>query len=324
MRGKRFFVVLICSVVAWTFSAAGVVVPFRAGGAGRASVYAAVRVSAGAAKKKYEAASKAAAKAKAQYRKAQAETSEWKARYEKVYPSYRRGSLGFFESVGAKTAVNTLKTCTYSSYIRTAAKGASEKDILDDATALDHMADSFSHMKYLNNLRKSLGLSELRVTDTLMACAQADADYSDRHIGHAEQFPVAENVAWNYGSNPYFQWYDEEKKIYDAGTGDFSRVGHYLNCINREYEITGYGICSRGSTNGWITFDQVFAFDTGETSYTVDQYEARFRKYAGGMLDTVQKYREAVRTEKKRKAAYSKALKQKKAAYSVYRKARKG
>ena len=324
MIRKRIIVVMLCSVVAWTFSAASGAVLFRADISGYASVYAASRVSSGAAKKKYVDASRAAAKAKKRYRDAQSATAGWKTRYDRVYPSYRRGSVGFFESVGAKNALNELNTCKYSSYIRTADKGASEKDILADATALDHMADSFSHMEYMNHLRKSLGLSELRITDTMMARAQADADYSDRNIGHAEQFPVAENVAWNGGSNPYYQWYDNEKKIYDAGTRDFSRVGHYLNCINPEYEVTGYGICSRGSLNGWITFAQVFGFDTGEASYTVEQYEARFRHYAGSMIDTVENYHEAVRTEKERKSAYSKALKQKKAAYSAYQKARKG
>ena len=43
---------------------------------------------------------------------------------------------------------------------------------------------------------QSLGI--LKVTDYMMATAQADANYSLTNIGHAQQFDIGENLAWGY------------------------------------------------------------------------------------------------------------------------------
>ncbi|MBR3158788.1 MAG: BspA family leucine-rich repeat surface protein [Atopobiaceae bacterium] len=220
-----------------------------------------------------------------------------------------QGSFGFFQSVGATDAVDALENCNYKDKIK---KGEEV-----DATSLDNMKASFQWIRKLNEIRSGLGLSELKVTNLLMAYAQADADYSDTVIGHAQQFSdlsltgyiSGENAAWNWGSNPFSQWYDQEKGYFDAAyksitgnstvpTGEAAytwyksnvsavtqylssnypnkSVGHYINDINPNFSACGFGVCTRGTKYGY-TYVQFFGGNTA--AYTVDEYEQRFLEY---------------------------------------------
>ncbi len=77
-------------------------------------------------------------------------------------------------------------------------------ELLDQAA--DKLYKALDIIEKCNQLRAQEGKSELKVTDTLMAMAQADADYSVIAIGHAQQYQVAENCAFG-GSNPFDGWY---------------------------------------------------------------------------------------------------------------------
>lgn len=257
-----------------------------------------------------------------------------KADYDTAVARKSKGSYGFFESLGATNATNALTTCKYKDCI----KLGDEKD----ATSLTNMAASFKWMKRLNEIRKSVGLNELKVTSTLMAYAQADGDYSDTVVAHAQQFIVGENIAWNYGSDPYLQWYDEEKAIFDkaaaelgqttpltgaaayeyysnnkteieAKAGGYSEIGHYLNDINTDYTVTGFSVTTRGTMNKWNTYTQVFYFSSSETTYTVDQYESLFNNYITTMNNTITSYNAAVAENDTAQAALATA----KAAYDT-------
>jgi|GEM_PF-1803064 len=188
------------------------------------------------------------------------------------------GSFGFFEYYEATGALDALNDSTYAD--------KTQKGNADDATSLDSMKVSLVWINALNEIRSDLGLGELTVTDYLMACAQADANYSDTVMGHAEQFDVAENLAWNYGSDPFEQWYDEEKALYDEGERDFGKVGHYLNCIDPDYTVTGFAICTRRTMNRYFTYDQTFDF-SGSPSFTVDEYEERIDAYVSAMEEAI-------------------------------------
>ena len=200
-----------------------------------------------------------------------------------------KGSFGFFEYVGATDALSVLTDSTYASYT---VQGDPE-----DATSLDNMRNTIQWIRECNRLRVSRDQGVLTVNDTLMAMAQADANYSDVNIGHAQQFNVGENLAWNY-SNPFNGWYDREKQVFDGyvESGDYPNlkqyefnaygayqaypsiygsIGHYINIINSSYTNTGFAICTRGS-NYKITHCQVFSSGSG---MSVDDYEARFMEY---------------------------------------------
>ena len=225
------------------------------------------------------------------------------------------GSPGFFNSIGATQATDVFSSCTYSSYI----KVGDEKD----ATSLSNMAKTFTYMKELNDIRKSLGLGELKVTSTLMAYAQADVDYSDVNTSHAQQFNVGENLAWNYGTDPYIQWYTNEKKFFDEAAESLGQtteltgkaaleyynnnktdidayvkskynksVGHYINDIRDTYTVTGFAISDRGTKYGY-TYGQVFYYSSSETKYTVAEYETMFNDYLEDIETKINNYNTA-------------------------------
>lgn len=179
-------------------------------------------------------------------------------------------AVDFFSSRGSSNAVSAILNSKYSGYTNV---GSSS-----DATSLENMRNSILALfEYNERYRTGLGLPELRVNDLHMSYAIADANYSDRNIEHAQQFYCGENLAWNWGTDPYIQWYDQEKALYDAGVRDFSRVGHYLNIINPTYEVTGFARNHNGSIYG-ITFCQVFGLDSSG-SQTVTDYYNDFMKY---------------------------------------------
>ena len=57
------------------------------------------------------------------------------------------------------------------------------------------MKASLKYIRECNELRAKEGLEPLKVSDLLMAQAQADVDWSDDHIDHAKQFAIGENLA---------------------------------------------------------------------------------------------------------------------------------
>ncbi|MBQ5335477.1 MAG: hypothetical protein J6Z45_05980 [Oscillospiraceae bacterium] len=175
---------------------------------------------------------------------------------------YAQGSLGFFTFVGAKDAVNVLKTAKYASSTKIGTES--------DATSLANMAKAFDFMRECNQLRANHGLKPLVVTDRLMAIAQSNLNWSDKNIQHSKQFNVGENLSWNY-KDPFKGWYDDEK----ATNG-----GHYLNIINETYVTTGFAVCTAGRSGKYsVSHGQVFEFSADKT-YTVDEYEKRFRSYS--------------------------------------------
>ncbi|MCI8528435.1 MAG: hypothetical protein HFH82_04655, partial [Lachnospiraceae bacterium] len=177
----------------------------------------------------------------------------------------KEGSFAFFQDAGADEALDALNN---SQYAELTIKGDA-----DDATSFDNMLKSFQWIRRCNELREMNGLEPLLVNNEMMAMAQADANYSDTVIGHAQQFAVGENCAWNWGkTDPFIQWYDEEKEIYDQmeTPGWTSETGHYLNIIEPGYKTTGFAINTRG-TKYPCTYVQVFSYS--DDGITVDEYE---------------------------------------------------
>ena len=184
------------------------------------------------------------------------------------------GAFGFYKENGKDEAIRNLTDCRYNSYI--------SRNDKTDAIDLDNIRKVFDHIRKCNELRARHGAAPLLVSDELMACAQADADYSDTIVAHAEQFYIGENCAWNYGSDPFLQWYDKEKAIYDSGAEGVT--GHYENIINPDYTVTGFGISTRGTMQGWITYAQTFDTSSMGEVWTVDEYERRFLAYYDSVM----------------------------------------
>ena len=177
-----------------------------------------------------------------------------------------KGSLGFFEEMGASEAVNVLKNASYRAYTEIGAK--------NDATSLDNMKAALDMIDDCNLIRANLGIEPLTVTDYMMAVAQSNANASAYILSSTKQYNVAENVAWA-SSDPFRVWYVNEKKLYDAGTTDFQYTGHYQNIVNNSFTVTGYAVNNYGVYKK--TDLQVFQYRT--KGYSADEYRARFMKY---------------------------------------------
>lgn len=188
------------------------------------------------------------------------------------------GSFAYFQDKGASEALDVLNNSKYASYT---VKGDENER---DATSLRNMTLAINWLKECNTLREQNGLEPLLVNDEMMAMAQADANYSDAVHGHAEQFNVGENCAWNSGSNPFVQWYNEEKEKYEAMTspGWSNETGHYLNIINPSYKTTGFAVCTKGTKSPY-TYVQVFSNNDG--GITVEEYEKQLREYMNLLFD---------------------------------------
>ena len=234
-----------------------------------------------------------------QQRAAEQAYQSYSAEHQPDLDRYGQGSLGFFSFVGAEDAVKVLKTAKYAS----ATKLGTEQD----ATSLSNMEKSFDLMRECNQLRAKHGLKPLVVTDRLMAIAQSNLNWSDGKVAHSQQFQVGENLSWNY-KDPFTGWYDDEK----AENG-----GHYRNIINEDYVTTGFAVCTAGRSGKYsVSHGQVFSF-SAEQTFTVDQYEKRFRSY----FDSISKIRKELEqrrsdadSKKKRANTLSLSLEQKQAA----------
>ncbi|MDD6461391.1 MAG: CAP domain-containing protein [Bifidobacteriaceae bacterium] len=200
-----------------------------------------------------------------------------------------------------------------------------------DATSLENMINGAKAVVGVNEFRSSLTnepcrtdlpegkgrkcedpnkrLAPLTVSDTFMAAAQANANYSDTVLGHAgwnQDFDskyytiwnTAENAAWNMSVfasgnrvQAIGQWYSE-KATYDQGSKDYSATGHYVNLTSDKYVSTGFGICTRG-TRYPVTFVQDYAQAAMHNSYTqsADSYLNEVLSYAAMVAEPQSMYR---------------------------------
>ena len=242
---------------------------------------------------------------------AQAEYNEAKAAYDEAAVQINKGSFGFFEEMGATGALNALNREGNNNLGRPLSTTDKDGKLFTsfthpdderDATSLENMKAAIDYIPVGNALRINddlfPGCDELLVSDTLMAMAQSDTNWSDSHIGHADQnggnYNVGENLAWGWkGYNPYEGWYDDEKMVYREvtsqtdingdgiiGDGQDNITGHYTNLVKASFKSTGFAINTKGSLYP-VTCGQTFSGGAyaGEPLYTVSDYKERFMTY---------------------------------------------
>lgn len=205
--------------------------------------------------------------------------ADFEAKYATELARLNQGSKGYFDSVGCSNLANAVliegKLAPYTKVGQT-----------DDATSLENMQASIAYMKECNEIRKKEGLSELKVSMTLMAIAQVNANHAKSNMEHAGVYATGENLAWGYGNantagSPFRGWYDQEKTEYLAGNHKFSDVGHYKNIVEKRYTVTGFAVGTNGqfSTAHCQEFlDDVTDVDD-EVQMTVSEFEQSFNNY---------------------------------------------
>ena len=237
---------------------------------------------------------------------AQADADSKKAAADNADKQIAKGSLGFFESRGSTEAVKVLTDKTANANLDAVKLGQA-----GDATSLENMKKALEWVHTTNDYRAKHNLPALSINDTLMAMAQANADWSSTNYGHAKIFNVGENLAWGY-ANPVDPWY-AEKSIYDAAVKKdpsiasmsayelsqkdpslYLRVGHYLNIIDPEWTITGVGT---NTTTDYKCDSEVFLWPNksyGKTQ-TVNDYINSFNTYYDGLKQAPAVYQEALK-----------------------------
>lgn len=215
--------------------------------------------------------------------------------------NFKKGSFGFFESVGATDALDILKDKTTTADDGTLVNGTLKPGAPDDNTNLDNMKEAIGWVRVVNQYRAKGGrngekLDDYVITDRLMAIAQAQANWSRYKVGHSSAFSVAENLAWGK-SDPVARWY-AEKSIYDDAVKQhpdmatmssyeifqkyssiYFKVGHYLNIVGHSTATGFAGAAGSDIKYGAVWGEVCDGVKQGEKTYTVDEYEQRFMDY---------------------------------------------
>lgn len=173
-----------------------------------------------------------------------------------------------------------------------------------DATDCRNVLRALDTIRDLNEVRASLGLNELLVSDELMARETVSTNWSASNIAHSTG-SGAENLAWGW-DKPVEGWYASEKITWDkalesgtykgealpegwqtmsasklnASVPDFYHaVGHYLNCIDKTYKYAGAACNTAAHAINGIAMGQTYRSYANDNAFTVDEWEARLRAW---------------------------------------------
>lgn len=185
-----------------------------------------------------------------------------------------QGTAGYFKYVGATGAYQVLTDSTVNGKLAPSIKLGDPKD----ATSIDNMVATMEQLQKANQLRVNEGKPELKVSDTLMAIAQADVDWASTNIDHPQQFTVGENLSWG-NIDPFISWYNEEKAAHDfnvAHPSDPQKIdGHYLNIVSDKYDITGFAKSQYPNPYNNMTYGQTFYMSSAIKSVAPASYEEK-------------------------------------------------
>ena len=206
------------------------------------------------------------------------------------------GALGFYQELGATTAVKYLSDPErwFDEKYREGGVGTDPNNLNDpkSATSLDNMKLALETMAKVNDIRRANKLPELGISSAMMAAGQINLNYSITHkpFYHAPSNIGGENIAAGL-KDPFVGWYDKEKSEYDRdmedgvlndldGSGNkVGNYGHYLNIL-ADYKF--YGCAQVGS----FTLQEFTVYNAndikrlyGEDPYTAKQYYDLFMAY---------------------------------------------
>lgn len=243
------------------------------------------------------AAANATAAAQSAYDAAAAALEAAKAELAQYQEKAKLGALGFYQELGATTAVKYLSDpeSWFDEKYREGGVGTDPNNLNDpkSATSLDNMKLALETMAKVNDIRTANGLKELGISSAMMAAGQVNLNYSITHkpFYHApSNIGGGENIAAGL-KDPFVGWYDKEKIEYDRdmedgelndldGSGNkVGNYGHYLNIL-ADYKF--YGCAQVGS----FTLQEFTVYNAndikrlyGEDPYTAKQYYDLFMTY---------------------------------------------
>lgn len=237
------------------------------------------------------AAAAAVSSAQSAYDAADAALDAAKAELAQYQEKAKLGALGFYQELGATTAVKYLSDPErwFNEQYRAGGVGTDPNNLNDpkSATSLDNMKLALETMAKVNDIRAANGLKELGISSAMMAAGQINLNYSITHkpFYHApSNIGGAENIAWGL-SDPFVGWYDSEKTLYDKDMEDGQldnpeKVGHYLNILEPGFNFYG---CAQVGSATLQEFTGTYANELkrvyGEDPYTAKEYYDLFMAY---------------------------------------------
>ena len=227
--------------------------------------------------------------------------------YAAIVNQANSGSLGFFESIGDKQAVDVIKEGIQ--------LGTTKLGDVGDATSLFNMKVSIPLMAECNRLRALNGLPELKTSALMMAISQVKLNHTEKRPGtynspHTGLYSTGENLAFGYswnmsgedkdneGKGPFFGWYGCEKKFlqdfYEEHPEEkdkdpwntiqrypdlWEKIGHYLNLLDNGTTLTGTSFVPSDISNNFFgSFAQQFS-----------GYTENFDEYGFGLSSAISK-----------------------------------
>ena len=237
------------------------------------------------------------------YQIASADAAAKKTAADNATSQWDKGGRGFYETYGYNDALGFFDSDSWESrqYREAVAEGNIRPNDSGSSYQLEHMVQAIPTLKKVNEIRKGLGLNELKWSAYETAMAQACADYNiySPWTGHGFN-DGSQNMSTGY-SEPTEGWYTEEKRIWDAAVAKdssltryighayqlsqdnfdlYSEVGHYLNIVDPYTTDFGGAVAWGGNAQGWGDNSQrVQNYNTGVGDLTVAEYEKQLNQY---------------------------------------------
>lgn len=251
------------------------------------------------------------------YQIASADAAAKKTAADNATSQWDKGGRGFYETYGYNDALGFFDSDSWESrqYREAVAEGNIRPNDSGSSYQLEHMVQAIPTLKKVNEIRKGLGLNELKWSAYETAMAQACADYNiySPWTGHGFN-DGPQNMSTGY-SEPTEGWYTEEKRIWDAAVAKdssltryighayqlsqdnfdlYSEVGHYLNIVDPYTTDFGGAVAWGGNAQGWGDNSQrVQNYNTGVGDLTVAEYEKQLNQYIANLKNAGAIYRDA-------------------------------
>lgn len=210
--------------------------------------------------KEYTKADEALKKADSDYLQAQKEAAL-------VSGQLESGAYDFYASREQQEALDVLNNCLYNNW--------NEEGNRNGSTAYANVQRALVVIAKINTLRTNLGIPEYKVTDRLMAMAQANANTNWSIKDNPNQFTGVEEVnQWEEADldNLLYGIYLSEKAAYDAGERDITKVGNYIKLIDPTNNLAGIGLATHKMYSGSNVFYKGNS-DEYNKAYTVEEYQ---------------------------------------------------
>ena len=214
-------------------------------------------------------------------------------------PSKPANGQRLFESLGVNVGA-LASQAEAKGYTAAAGYTLVDADNPKSAFHLDNIRKALTIVDQTNAARAARGLSELKLTPTLMAQSAIQTNVGTKLLWHPKIFSVGENLAWGcaYDKAVNDAWMSEEStynryvaehpdrrltwenanSLHDwslAYPSEYLRMGHYFNIIN-PYCVAMGAAYSRLNTQ-WDDFEgEVFTLflPSGERTYTTAEFRA--------------------------------------------------